>query len=141
LGILHLTEIKKRTRSRKPKEVQETLPLEGLPPEPEEKRPWFGPYFGAYKEAYGMAPTRQAIGRMVPTLKALEGEHGAELTATAYRAYVIATPAQFYSVARFAETFPAWTGSAPSGRRGVLDPLPGEDADAYLRRTVGGARQ
>jgi hypothetical protein len=137
--ILHVTEIKKRTRSKKPKELQETLPLEGLPPEP--VRFAFAPYFDAYKEAYGMGPTPQALGRLAREMKRLEEEHGAGLVGKAFRNYVNSTPAQFYSIARFMDTLPAWTGSAPSGRRDVLDPLPGEDVDAYLRRTVGGTRR
>lgn len=102
------------------------------------KTTWMTPYYDAYQETYGMAPSKVACGRIGRALRPIDEEHGAAVAAPAFRRYCQATPIRFYSAERFAETFPAWLTAAAPDPRDPLAERPGEDVDAYIRRIAGG---
>jgi hypothetical protein len=131
-----MTEIKKRGRKDGCPEAEDLEFDLGLPSAPEPVAPTFAfaPYHDAYAHAYGLKPTTQTIGRIVRTLKQTEEQYGADKTVTAFSAYVHSTPAQYFSIQRFLDTLPAWIGTYSAVSRSRLDPLPGEDPDAYIRR-------
>jgi hypothetical protein len=129
-----MAETKKRGRKDASQETDLEFDL-GLPSaEPAAPAFAFAPYHDAYAEAYGLKPTPQTIGRIVRTLKQTEEQYGADVTFSAFRAYVSGTPAQYFSIQRFLDTLPAWMGTASTARRSRLDPMPGEGPDEYIRR-------
>lgn len=95
---------------------------------------WMTPYYEAYQETYGMAPSKVACGRIGRALRPLDEEHGVDVVAPAFRRYCQATPIRFYSAERFADTFPGWLKDETPASRDPIEPRAGEDIDAYIRR-------
>jgi len=74
---------------------------------------WLTPYLGAYVTAYEEVASKVTIGRMAKTLKLLESDYPPEEVCQRFQRYLAATPVRFYSVERFADTFPAWRKHEP----------------------------
>jgi hypothetical protein len=97
---------------------------------------WITPYHDAYVAAYGEKPNRVVFARMLRALAPLDKEHGSEEVARRLARYLAETPARFFKIERFGQTFAAWKGAAgrPAAPTDPLDPQPGEDVDAYIAR-------
>lgn len=72
---------------------------------------WLTPYYEAVKKQYGGEPHAKKLTKFMAPL---HSKHGLDKTLAHFRNYLDATAAQFFSPARFAETFGAW---GPDPRR------------------------
>lgn len=100
------------------------------------RRTWLSPYFSAYRQAYKSEPVGVTVGRMARTLKALEIAHPREEVAAHFKNFCASTPARWFSVEKFCDTYPAWDKqhSNSKAKGGPPDPEPGESVDAYIVR-------
>lgn len=105
-------------------------------PESGPRTTWLTGYCTAYERAYGEAPTSLAIKRMARPFKALEVRAPRAECERRFGLYCEATPIRFYSVERFADTWPAWSGApaASDWRRDRTLQRPGENLDQYEHR-------
>ena len=77
------------------------------------KPTWLTPFADAWKDR---VDGRFAFGKAAPPLKELVADHGSEPVVEAFRVYLEATEPKHLSVARFAETYGQWSGTAkPAG--------------------------
>lgn len=95
---------------------------------------WLTPYADAFARAYGEPPSAVAIKRMARTCRDLEIQQPRDEVLRRFVIYLAATPARFYSIEHFGNSFQAWrTAGQPAGGT-AHDPLPEEDVDAYIAR-------
>jgi hypothetical protein len=71
---------------------------------------------------------------MARTFKDLEIKHPRPEVLRRYVNYLRATPARFYSVEHFSNSWPAW--ASQSGGADPRDARPGETADDYITRVA-----
>jgi hypothetical protein len=69
---------------------------------------WLAPYLRVYQDAYGEPASPQALKRIARGMKQLEGVFARDEIIMRFARYCGATELKWYSVERFAETWPAW---------------------------------
>lgn len=93
------------------------------------------PYLDVYRKHRSENASPITIKRMARTFKQLEVTSPRDEVVRRFAHYMAATPARFYSVERFADTYPDWKDAGRSeSTGGRLDPLPNETTDQYIQR-------
>lgn len=106
-------------------------------PEVYPRTTWLTPRIAAYASAYGEQPSPRTIARMARVFKEMEKSYPRDEVDRRFSIYCAQTLVRYYSVERFADTWPAWKDERVAmngGRQDFLAERPGESVDAYIAR-------
>lgn len=95
---------------------------------------WLTPFGSAWSQRYGCPLETVPWGQLARSLKSLVDEFGSDAVIARWANYLAATEARFASPSRFASTYGAWERPAVAHGAVALEPVQGEDVDAYISR-------